>query len=117
MKTTAAHLRTYIIPQELLAHRTNLNDMRVNTTLGGNGYAFIPDASTNSSLLAINLEDGSAVRRLFNTSVVRADEKYVGSYGGELIYTWNGTKKGHITTAADGIALGKKDSLAYYFRY
>ncbi|CAO2650575.1 Nn.00g018670.m01.CDS01 [Neocucurbitaria sp. VM-36] len=109
-ETTAEHIRTYIIPQELLAHRTNLNDMRVNTTLGGReGYAFIPDASTNSSLLAIDLEDGSTVRRLFNTSVVRADEKYVGSYGGELIYTWNGTTKGHITTAADGIALGKSD--------
>ncbi|KAF1840971.1 uncharacterized protein K460DRAFT_389481 [Cucurbitaria berberidis CBS 394.84] len=105
-ETTAEHLRTYTIPQELLAHRTNLNDMRVNTTLGGKGgYAFIPDASTNSSLLVVDLEDGSTSRRLFNTSVVRADEKYVGSYAGELIYTWNGTKKGHMTTAADGIAL------------
>lgn len=105
-ETTAEHLRTYTIPQELLAHRTNLNDMRVNTTLGGRqGYAFIPDASINSSLLAIDLEDGSTVRRLFNTSVVRADQDYVGSYGGELIYTWNGTTKRHLTTAADGIAL------------
>ncbi|KAJ4367510.1 hypothetical protein N0V83_007093 [Neocucurbitaria cava] len=105
-ETTAEHLRTYIIPQELLAHRTNLNDMRVNTTLGGReGYAFIPDASVNSSLLAIDLEDGSTVRRLFNTSVVRADPDYVGSYGGGLTYTWNGTTKGHLTTAADGIAL------------
>jgi hypothetical protein len=23
--------------------------------------------------------------------------KYVGSFGGELIYTWNGTPKGHLT--------------------
>ncbi|RAR10514.1 major royal jelly protein [Stemphylium lycopersici] len=108
-ETTGKHLRTYVIPQSLLLHRMNMNDMRVNTTLGGReGYAFITDASKNSSLLAIDLEDGSAVRRLFNTSVVRADEGYVGSYGGELIYTWNGTKKGHLTTAADGIALGER---------
>jgi hypothetical protein len=107
-ETTAEHLQTYVIPQDLLSHRMNMNDMRVNTTLGGReGYAFITDASKNSSLLAVDLEDGSAVRRLFNTSVVRADDKYVGSYGGELIYTWNGTQKGHLTTAADGIALGK----------
>jgi hypothetical protein len=106
-ETTAEHLRTYVIPEGLLSHRMNMNDMRVNTTLGEReGYAFITDANRNSSLLAIDLEDGSAVRRLFNTSVVRADEKYVGSYGGELIYTWNGTQKGHLTTAADGIALG-----------
>jgi hypothetical protein len=108
-ETTAEHLRTYIIPQDLLAHRMNMNDMRVNTTLGGReGYAFITDASRNSSLLAVDLQNGSAVRRLFNTSVVRADENYVGSYGGELIYTWNGTQKSHLTTAADGIALGTR---------
>ncbi|KAF1911921.1 major royal jelly protein-domain-containing protein [Ampelomyces quisqualis] len=105
-ETTSKHLRTYAIPENLLAHGMNMNDMKVNTTLGGReGYAFITDASTNSSLVAIDLEDGSGVRRLFNTSVVRADEKYVGSYDGELIYRWNGTQKGYITTAADGITL------------
>ncbi|KAK4902168.1 hypothetical protein LTR27_001070 [Elasticomyces elasticus] len=104
-QTTSEHIRTYVIPQELLAHSMNANDVRINNTLGTNGYAFITDESTNSSILAINLDDGSAVRRLLNTSVVRADEKYVGSYDGNLIYTWNGTKKGYSTTGADGIAL------------
>lgn len=107
-ETTSEHIRTYAIPQELLAYGMNMNDIKVNTTFGGRaGYAFITDASTNSSLLAIDLENGAGVRRLFNTSVVRADEKYVGSYDGELIYRWNGTQRGHITTAADGIALGQ----------
>lgn len=106
-ETTAEHLQTYIIPHELLSHRMNMNDMRVNTTLGGRkGYAFITDASTNSSLVAVDLEDGSAVRRLFNENVVRADDKYVGTYDGQLTYSWNGTKKGHLAIAADGIALG-----------
>jgi hypothetical protein len=107
-ETNSEHLHTYVIPQELLSHGMNMNDLRINTTLDGReGYAFITDASTNSSLVAIDLEDGSGIRRLFNTSVVRADEKYVGSYNGEPIYKWNGTKKGYLTTAADGIALGK----------
>lgn len=106
-ETTAEHIRTYKIPQDLLAHGMNMNDMKVNTTLGGKeGYAFVTDASTNGSLVAINLEDGSGVRRLFNTGVVRADEKYVGSFDGEPIYRWNGTQKGYITTGADGITLG-----------
>ncbi|KAF2856250.1 hypothetical protein T440DRAFT_103461 [Plenodomus tracheiphilus IPT5] len=105
-ETTAEQLRTYIIPRELLSHRMNMNDMRVNISLGGReGYAFITDASRNSSLLSVDLENGHAMRRLFNTSVVRADENYVGTYNGQLIYTWNGTQKGHLTTAADGIAL------------
>jgi hypothetical protein len=107
-ETTSELIRTYPIPQHLLAHGMNMNDMKVNTTLGGReGYAFVTDASTNSSLVAIDLENGSGVRRLFNTSVVRADDKYVGSYDGELIYRWNGTQRGHITTAADGITLGQ----------
>jgi hypothetical protein len=107
-ETTAEHIRTYAIPKELLAYGMNMNDMKVNTTLGGReGYAFVTDASTNSSLVAIDLGKGSGVRRLFNTSVVRADDKYVGSYDGELIYRWNGTSKGYLTTAADGITLGK----------
>jgi hypothetical protein len=108
-ETTSEHLRTYVIPEDLLAHRMNMNDLRLNTTVGGReGYAFITDASVNSSLVAIDLKDGGGLRRLFNTSVVRADEKYVGSFEGELIYAWNGTRRGHLTTAADGIALGKK---------
>lgn len=107
-ESTAEHLRTYIIPKDLLAYRMNMNDVRINNTVGGRqGYAFITDASTNSSLVAIDLENGSGIRRLFNESVVRADEKYVGSYDGSLTYSWNGTKRGHLTTAADGIALGK----------
>jgi hypothetical protein len=104
-QTTGSLIRTYTIPTDLLAHGTNANDVRINNTLGTNGYAFITDESRNSSILAINLDDGSAVRRLFNTSVVRADEKYVGSYDGNLIYLWNGTQKSYQTTGADGIAL------------
>ncbi|KAL1604535.1 hypothetical protein SLS59_003730 [Nothophoma quercina] len=100
--TNGELIRTYVIPQDLLAHGMNMNDLRLNTTLG---YAFMTDASRNSSLVAINLDDGGGVRRLFNESVVRADEKYVGSFDGELIYSWNGTQRNHITTAADGIAL------------
>lgn len=101
--TTGDLIHTYVIPKDLLAHGMNMNDLRLNTTLG---YAFMTDASRNSSLVAINLDNGTGVRRLFNESVVRADEKYVGSYDGELIYSWNGTQKNYITTAADGITLG-----------
>lgn len=106
-ETTSEHIRTYKIPEDLLACRMNMNDLRINTTVGGGeGWAFITDASTNSSLVAINLETGSGLRRLFNTSVVRADENYVGSYDGEAIYSWSGNRTRHLTIGADGIALG-----------
>ena len=85
-----------------------MNDLHINITLGGReGYTFILDCSKNSSLLTVNLNNGNAIRRLLNTSVVRADEKYVGSYESDLVYSWKGTKKGYATTGADGVALGK----------
>lgn len=102
---TGEHIRTYVLPKDVLGHSMNANDVRINNTLGSGGYAFITDESKFASILAINLDDGSTVRRLFNTSVVRADDNYVGSYDGSLVYTWNGTQKGHMTTGADGIAL------------
>lgn len=98
-------LRTYVIPESLYYDQMNANDVRINNTLGTNGYAFITDESNSGSLLAINLDDGSVTRRLHNTSVTRADEHYVGVYDGELIYAWNGTNKSYLTTGSDGIAL------------
>ncbi|KAH8886234.1 hypothetical protein GQ53DRAFT_875925 [Thozetella sp. PMI_491] len=104
-ESTGALLRTYVIPKSLLTHGMNMNDLRINNTLGPGGFAFMTEISGPCSLIALNLHDGTGVRRLFNTSVVRADEKYVGSYDGQLIYNWNGTKKGYSTVGADGIAL------------
>lgn len=102
---TRTLIRSYPIPAPLLANGTNLNDMRVNNSLGSAGFAFLTDASKTGSLLAIDLHDGSAVKRLSNTTVVTADPGYVGSFDGSPVYSWNGTSKKATTTGADGIAL------------
>lgn len=104
-QTTRELLRTYVIPESLYYDGMNANDVRINNTLGKGGFAFIPDESTSSSLLAINLDTGDTIRRLYNTSVVRPDQGYVGFYDGQLIYSWNGTKRGNPQIGADGIAL------------
>ncbi len=102
----ANHLRTYVIPTNLLANNTNANDVRINNTVGGaKGYAFITDESEYGSILSINLDSGSVNKRLFNTSVVRPDEGYIGVYDGSPIYSWNGTKKTFSNIGSDGIAL------------
>lgn len=103
--TTRELIRTYVIPEALYHDKMNANDVRINNTLGTKGFAFLTDESDSGSVLAIDLDTGGVVRRLFNTSVVRADDKYVGSYNGEPIYSWNGTTKSFISTGADGIAL------------
>jgi hypothetical protein len=80
--TTQKLLRTYVIPESLYYDGMNANDVRINNTLGTGGFAFITDESPSSSLVAIHLDSGDVIRRLYNTSVVRFDEGYVGSYDG-----------------------------------
>ena len=103
--STKALIRSYPIPESLYYDGMNGNDVRINNTLGTAGFAFLTDESKSGSVLAIDLDTGGVVRRLYNTSVVRADDKYVGSYNGEPIYGWNGTVKSFLNTGADGIAL------------
>lgn len=121
-QTTRELLRTYVIPQSLYYNGMNANDVRINNTLGTKGFAFITDESSSGSLLAINLDTGETVRRLYNTSVVRPDRGYVGFYDGQLIYSWNGTQQKNTQIGADGIALasgnvywGVLSSHRYYF--
>ncbi|KAF2787118.1 hypothetical protein K505DRAFT_329883 [Melanomma pulvis-pyrius CBS 109.77] len=102
---TKAWKRTYVIPSALYYDSMNANDVRINNTLGANGWAFITDESAAGSLLAIDLATGHAIRRLYNTTVTRPDDKYVGVYNGAPVYLWNGTRKSYATTGADGIAL------------
>ncbi|KAL9594061.1 MAG: hypothetical protein Q9219_007236 [cf. Caloplaca sp. 3 TL-2023] len=98
-------IRSYPIPPALYFDGMNANDLRINNSVGTSGFAFITDESPSGSLITIDLETGATTRRLFNTSVVRADPGYVGSYDGSPIYTWNGTQKSFTKTGADGIAL------------
>jgi len=98
-------LQTYIIPSSLYYSNLNANDVRINNTLGANGYAFLTDESDSGSLVTIDLATGTAARHLFNTTYTRADSGYVGIYDGQQIYGWNGTTKSFLTTGSDGIAL------------
>ncbi|KAL8796271.1 MAG: hypothetical protein Q9195_001386 [Heterodermia aff. obscurata] len=98
-------IRSYPIPLPLYHDGMNANDVRINNSVGTSGFAFITDENQNGSLIAIDLYSGAAIRRLFNTSVVKADPGYVGSYDGQPVYTWNGTEKRFTHTGSDGIAL------------
>jgi hypothetical protein len=42
-ESTGEHIRTYTVPKEYLTHGANLNDVRINNTLGTGGYGFLTD--------------------------------------------------------------------------
>ncbi|PSK42219.1 hypothetical protein B9Z65_4133 [Elsinoe australis] len=102
---TRALLSTHLIPFSLFYDNLNLNDLRINNTLGTKGYAFLTDASQGGSILSLDLDTGATLRRLHNTTVVMPDPGFVGSYNGEPIYSWNDTKKSFTNLGSDGIAL------------
>lgn len=61
-------IRSYPIPPALYYDGMNANDVRINNFVGTDGFAFITDESQYGSLVAVDLDSGSALRRLFNTS-------------------------------------------------
>ena len=105
-QSTKELIRTYPIDPSLYYGGLNLNDLRINNTLGAGGFAFMTEISHGSSILAVDLSNGAVSRRLYNTSVVMSDPGYVGIYNGEPIYSWrNGSNKSFLDISADGIAL------------
>ncbi|KAG8632031.1 hypothetical protein KVT40_001171 [Elsinoe batatas] len=103
--TTRQLLRVWPIPSALFYDGLNLNDLRVNLTLGSAGFAFLTDASKGGSILSVDLATGQALRRLHNATVVMPDPTFVGSYNGQTIYSWNGTRRSFTSLGSDGIAL------------
>ena len=71
------------------------------------GVAFLTDEQ--GSLITIDLASHTYTRRLFNTSVVAADDLFVGSFDGTPFYEWKGTKRSHVEIGSDGIALANEN--------
>ncbi len=101
--TTNETIRNYVLPYSISANGTNINDIRFNLSLSTEGVGFLSEEQ--GSLLTLDLGSGVFRRQLFNTSVAVADVGFVGTFDGEPFWSWNGTKRSHLTIGADGIAL------------
>ena len=120
--TTGEVIRTYIYPEDQWFAKLQLNDIKINNTLGTSGYAFITEDSQYGSISTLDLETGEFIRHLYNTTFTRPDEKFTSMYNGEPIRNWNGTKPSYMTSGTNGIALasgnvywGVKSSHRWYF--
>lgn len=120
--TTGEVIRTYIYPEDKWLARLQLNDIRINNTLGAGGYAFITEDSQYGSISTLDLATGAFARRLYNTTFTRPDERFISMYDGEPIRNWNGTTPSFMNSGTNGIALasgnvywGVKSSHRWYF--
>lgn len=101
--TTNEMIDNYVLPYSISANGTSINDVRLNLSMSTAGVAFLTDEQ--GSLVTIDLDSHTYTRRLFNTSVVAADELFVGSFDGTPFYEWKGTQRSHVEIGSDGIAL------------
>lgn len=120
--TTGEVIQTYIYPEDLWLAKLQLNDIRINNTLGTGGYAFITEDTQYGSISTLDLDTGEFIRHLYNTTFTKPDERFTSMYNGEPIRNWNGTKPSYMNSGTNGIALasgnvywGVKSSHRWYF--
>lgn len=120
--TTGEVIRTYIYPEDQWLAKLQLNDIRINNTVGTSGYAFITEDTQYGSISTLDLGTGEFIRHLYNTTFTRPDERFTSMYNGEPIRNWNGTKPSYMNSGTNGIALasgnvywGVKSSHRWYF--
>lgn len=120
--TSGDLIRTYVYPPELYYAKIQLNDIKVNKTLGTAGYAFFTDDSSYGSITTIDLDTGATIRHIFNSTFTRSDPNFISMYNGQVIRNWSGTTPSPIGSGSNGIALtggnvywGVKASNHWYF--
>ncbi|CAN8096990.1 unnamed protein product [Discula destructiva] len=103
--TTGEVIRTYPYPADLWYAKIQLNDIKINNTLGTAGYAFITEDSQYGSISTLDLDTGKVIRHLYNTTFTKPDERFTSMYNGEPIRNWVGTTPSYMTSGTNGIAL------------
>jgi hypothetical protein len=103
--STGEAIRTYVFPKNQFYAKLQLNDIRVNTSLGTGGYAFITDDTKYGSITTIDLDTGDVIRHLYNSTYTSPDPQFITFYNGEVYRAWNGTTASYITSGSNGIAL------------
>lgn len=120
--STGELIRSYPYPADQWNAKLQLNDIKINNTLGAGGYAFITEDSQYGSITTLDLASGEFIRHLYNTTFTTPDARFTSMYNGEPIRNWNGTKPAFMTSGTNGIALangnvywGVKSSHRWYF--
>jgi hypothetical protein len=120
--STGEPIRTYIVPEDQFYAKLQLNDLRINNTIGTRGFAFITDDTKYGSITTIDLDTGDVVRHLYNSTYTSPDPNFITMYNGEVYRAWNGTTASAIGSGSNGIALASgnvywsvKASYRWYF--
>lgn len=113
LKTNTVSHVIYFKPN-IARPKSYLNDVRFDLRHGREGTAYITD-SGDSGIIVVDLDSGSATRRLDNHPSTQVVPKFVPYVEGDAMYsTKPGKFPGYVQFASDGIALSADGSRLFY---
>ncbi|AJK50853.1 L-dopachrome tautomerase-related protein [Burkholderia plantarii] len=110
-------VKTIVFPAAVMRERTYVNDMRFDFRVGRAGVAYVTDSSLSGvgGIIVVDLDSGSAIRRLTGDASTSADPAFSPVFDGETLMARDAS--GHatpLTIASDGIALSPDGKTLYY---
>ncbi len=110
-------IRQYNFPDDVALPTTYLNDVRIDTTRGEGGVAYITDSSDKgpNGIVVLDLASGQSWRKLSGHPSTAADRQFTASVEGEpLMARVPGQPEAYPRLGADGIALSPDGQTLYY---
>lgn len=112
-----AVVKTIVLPPDIMVPGTYLNDLRIDLRQGKGGVAYITDSNGAgpSGLIVVDLESGTAMRRLAGYATVLSDPDFSATIEGKpVVITKPDGKPQPWRVAADGIAISPDGATLYY---
>jgi sugar lactone lactonase YvrE len=109
--------RTLVFPAEVMGPQTYVNDMRFDFRQGKAGVAYITDSSPSGTggIIVMDLDSGTAIRRLTGDPSTSADPQFLPVVEGASLRTRNPDgSTAPLKIASDGIALSPDGETLYY---
>jgi sugar lactone lactonase YvrE len=110
-------LKTYALPPNVALPTSYLNDVRIDTKHGKEGFAIITDSSTSgpNGLVVVNLETGESSRRLNDHPSTKADPTVVPIIDGKrLVIRPKHGPEIPVKVGSDGLAIDATGDNVYY---
>ncbi|TCW79544.1 gluconolaconase [Burkholderia sp. SRS-46] len=110
-------VKTIVFPGNVMRAQTYVNDVRFDFRVGKAGVAYVTDSSLTGTggIIIVDLDTGSAMRRLTGDVSTSADPHFVPVFDGEHVMTRDAEGNTRpFSVASDGIALSPDGKTLYY---
>lgn len=109
--------RVYTFTEDVVLPTTYLNDVRFDFRVGKAGYAYITDSSSKGpgAIIVVDLEDGTAFRRLNGANSTTPDPYFLPKVEGEILMNRNNDgSTSPFRLASDGITISPDGKVLFF---